>query len=120
MQVEPLIDEAQGAAGHFTTDNAVLDGHLSLVFVVPNVEVRWIMVINIHVDDDSVEFAYLWHNLLRFIVLWVQKYNFFRNLVSFLALKVRNNLMAVSFQTNFLLFQIWICRKKVVTLHPKK
>ena len=75
MQVEPLIDEAQGAARHFATDDAVLDGHLGLVFVVlPDVEVRRIMVINIHIDDDSVGFAYLWHNFFRFIVLWVQSY----------------------------------------------
>ena len=46
-------------------------------------EMGRIMIINIHIDDDSVEFANLWHNLTVFIVS-PQRYDEIPKLASFI------------------------------------
>ena len=73
VQVEPVEDEVQCAAWHLSSHLARLNVDGGAVLIVAHVEVRRVMVGQIHRDDDSVEVANLWHNLSRF-VFYVGKY----------------------------------------------
>ena len=66
--VEPVEDEVQCAAWHLSSHLARLNVDGGAVLIVAHVEVRRVMVGQIHRDDDSVEVANLWHNLSCFVV----------------------------------------------------
>ena len=67
VQVEPVEDEVQCTARHLSRHLARLNVDGGAILVVAHVEVRRVMVGQIHRDDDSVEVANLWHNLLVLI-----------------------------------------------------
>ena len=68
VQVEPVEDEVQCAAWHLSSHLARLNVDGGAVLIVAHVEVRRVMVGQIHRDDDSVEVANLWHIRFFFIV----------------------------------------------------
>lgn len=74
MQVEPFVYKRQNSSGQSSLDESILYKNDGLVVVVPHVEMRRIVVVNIHIDDNPVKFAYLWHNKSIFDL---QRYNFF-------------------------------------------
>jgi len=63
VQVEPLEDEVQGASRHLPRHLARLNVDDGTVLIVAHMEVRRIVVGQVHRDDDSVEVANLWHNV---------------------------------------------------------
>ena len=74
MQVHPFVhlgnDLRRGFAAHHTVEHT----DCTLVFAVGEVYVRRIMVALVEADDDSPKIANFRHNIFRYIVLWVQRY----------------------------------------------
>lgn len=61
MQIKPFEYQPQCPPWHFTTHDTVFNSYLSLIIIIPHMKVWRIVVINIHVNDDSIEFANLRH-----------------------------------------------------------
>ena len=80
--VEPVEDEVQCAAWHLSSHLARLNVDGGAVLIVAHVEVRRIVVEQIHRDNYSVEVANLWHNLSRFVCLRLQRYTIFQKRVA--------------------------------------
>lgn len=58
MKRSPLLDESHGCPWDITADRrAVVDANQCFVFGVDGVEVRWIVIGEVHVDHDSIELA---------------------------------------------------------------
>jgi hypothetical protein len=58
MQRSPLLDESEGCPWDLTADRRpVIDANQRFVFGVYRVEVRRIVIGEVHIDDDSVELA---------------------------------------------------------------
>ena len=64
--VEPVEDEVQCAAWHLSSHLARLNVDGGAVLIVAHVEVRRVMVGQIHRDDNPVKVANFWHNYSRF------------------------------------------------------
>ena len=62
--VEPLEDQMQCTARHLSRHSPRLNVDGGTILIVAHMEVRRIMVWQIHRNDDSVEVANLWHNSL--------------------------------------------------------
>jgi hypothetical protein len=62
VELTPLLDESCRSLRKLATDErAVGDSDECLVLGVDRVEVRWVVVAEVHVDRDSVELAEPWH-----------------------------------------------------------
>ena len=62
MQVKPFKYQTGSATRQLACDDTVLNGNLALVFVVPYMKMRRLMLLIIHVDNDTVKTTYFWHN----------------------------------------------------------
>ena len=62
MQIKPFKHKTGSTTWKLSCDNTVFDGDFALVFIVPNMKVRRLMLLVIHVDNDSVETADFGHN----------------------------------------------------------
>jgi len=70
--VEPLKDQMQCTARHLPRHPARLNIDGGAILIVAHVEVRRIMIRQIHRNNDSVEMANLWHNSF-FLFIMVTK-----------------------------------------------
>lgn len=68
----PLLDEAGGGSGEFAADDrAVVDANQRFVLGVDRVEVRWVVIAEVHVDHDPVELTQARHDsYLRLHLRW--------------------------------------------------
>ena len=64
MLVEPLEDQMQRTTRHLPSHSTRLNVDGGTIIIVAHVEVRRIVVGQIHRNDDSVEMANLWHDTL--------------------------------------------------------
>ncbi len=55
MHVKPLKNQSGSTARQAACEDAILDGYPAFVFVVYNVEMRRLMICDIHIYQDSVE-----------------------------------------------------------------
>jgi len=62
--VEPLEDQMQRTAWHLSRHHARLNVDGGSILIVAHMEMRWIMVRQLHRNDDFVEMANLWHDSL--------------------------------------------------------
>ena len=60
MKIKPIIDEIQCTSREATGNNSIFNSNNSIEIRVFHMEMWWIMLIEIHVDDYSVKTASLW------------------------------------------------------------
>jgi hypothetical protein len=72
VELTPLLDEVAGGLGEPAADGlAGVDPDQRFVFGLDRMEVRRVVILEVHVDHDPVELAESWHHLrLRSVTRW--------------------------------------------------
>ena len=63
---KPFKNHTQCSAWHLAFDDSVFDIHDALIVTIPCMEMRWLMVREVHPNVYSVKETNLWHNYYLF------------------------------------------------------